>query len=223
MSQIEAHAPNKEPYALIAKVVNVGVALLVYGRDDGVARYVTDVETTWTGCGPLYLGNKGAVGVRFHIKSTEGTVGETYTYVCIFFFQSGVSKGFVRFVNCHLTAHQHKLKQRLADYQHIVSTLLFSPVSPNSKQRSTLYETSHLFLLGDLNFRLEIPSSHPLCVNEGFAQAIDYEKTREELREFDQLTVERRKGTVFVGLREGDFWRFKCSYKYQLGAVDTYE
>ncbi|TFY52372.1 hypothetical protein EVJ58_g10054, partial [Rhodofomes roseus] len=31
LSQIEAHAPNKEKYALIATVVNVGVALLVYG------------------------------------------------------------------------------------------------------------------------------------------------------------------------------------------------
>jgi len=87
LSQIEAHAPNKESYTLIAKVVNVGVALLVYGRDDGVARYVTDVETTWTGCGPLYLGNKGAVGMRFRIKGPERTVGETYTYVrnvCLF-------------------------------------------------------------------------------------------------------------------------------------------
>ncbi len=86
LSQIEAHAPNKESYTLIAKVVNVGVALLVYGRDDGVARYVTDVETTWTGCGPLYLGNKGAVGVRFRIKSPDRTVGETYTYVRNVFF-----------------------------------------------------------------------------------------------------------------------------------------
>jgi len=59
-------------------------------------------------------------------------------------------------------------------------------------------------------------------VDEGFAQVIDSEETREELKEFDQLTVERRKGRVLVGLREGEFWRFKCSYKYQLGAVDTY-
>ncbi len=77
-------------------------------------------------------------------------------------------------------------------------------------------------MLGDLNFRLEIPSSYPLRVDEGFAQVIDSEETREELREFDQLTVERRKGRVLVGLREGEFWRFKCSYKYQLGAVDKY-
>ena len=126
-------------------------------------------------------------------------------------------------MNCHLTAHQHKLKDRIADYAHVVSTLLFSPVFSGSKLSSTLYETSHLFLLGDLNFRLDIPSSHPLSATKDFAQAIESETTRKELKEFDQLTVEKRKGTVFAGLREGDFWKFKCSYKYHLGEVDMYK
>lgn len=81
LSQIETHAPNKEQYSLIAKVVNVGIALLVYGRDDGVARKVQDIQTQWTGSGPLYMGNKGAVGVRFRVCETEGDIGETYTYV----------------------------------------------------------------------------------------------------------------------------------------------
>jgi hypothetical protein len=75
LSQIEAHAPNKERYSLIAKVVNVGVALLIYGLDDGIARKVTDVRTQWIGCGPMYMGNKGAVGVRFCVDE------EVFTYV----------------------------------------------------------------------------------------------------------------------------------------------
>jgi len=86
MSQIEAHAPNKESYSLIAKVVNVGIALLIYGRDDGVARNVSDVETSWTGCGFGYMGNKGAVGVRFRIQGSEETAGETFTYVPLLFY-----------------------------------------------------------------------------------------------------------------------------------------
>lgn len=45
---------------------------------------------------------------------------------------------------------------------------------------------------------------------------------RELLKEYDQLLTERRKGSIFVGLREGRFWDFKCSYKYELGEVDTY-
>ena len=81
LSQIEQHAPNGEKYSLIAKVVNVGIALLVYGRDDGVSRRVADVQTQWTGCGPAYMGNKGAVGVRFRVRGKDGGVGEVYTYV----------------------------------------------------------------------------------------------------------------------------------------------
>ena len=81
LSEIERHAPNKEKYTLIAKVVNVGVALLVYGLDAGVARSVVDVETQWTGCGPAYMGNKGAVGVRFRVPADDGGVGETFTCV----------------------------------------------------------------------------------------------------------------------------------------------
>ena len=85
-SQIEAHAPNKEPYSLITKVVNVGVALLLYGRDDGVARNVCDVQTQWTGAGPGYMGNKGGVGVRFRVSADDGGVGEVFTSVSASFF-----------------------------------------------------------------------------------------------------------------------------------------
>ena len=54
-SQIEEHAPDQEPYTLIAREVFVGVALLVYARDSGIGRRVCDVQTTWTGCGPAWL------------------------------------------------------------------------------------------------------------------------------------------------------------------------
>ncbi|KII88317.1 hypothetical protein PLICRDRAFT_620520 [Plicaturopsis crispa FD-325 SS-3] len=95
LSQIESNAPNKEPYSLVAKIVNVGVALFVYARDDGIARQVADVQTQWTGCGPAYMGNKGAVGVRFRFSADDGGIGETFTFVC-----------------AHLAAHAHKLAQR---------------------------------------------------------------------------------------------------------------
>ncbi len=63
----------------MAKVVNVGVALLVYALDDGVSRHVRHVETQWTGCGPAFMGNKGAVGVRFRVQPKEDSPGEMYT------------------------------------------------------------------------------------------------------------------------------------------------
>lgn len=88
-----------------------------------------------------------------------------------------------------------------------------------------MYSTSHLFFLGDLNFRVALPDDHPLFRNPSahVLEALREQDTRETLKEFDQLLVERRKRSIFVGLREGEFWQFKCSYKYRLNAVDHYE
>ncbi|CCM04728.1 uncharacterized protein FIBRA_06916 [Fibroporia radiculosa] len=210
LSQIEAHAPNKERYSLIAKVVNVGVALLVYGRDEGVARRVCDVQTQWTGCGPAYMGNKGAVGVRFRVAHQDSGVGEVYTFVC-----------------AHLTAHGHKLAQRVHDYHHIVGTLLFPPLPGTSSTKpTTIYSTSHLFFFGDLNFRLAIPPGHPASSlsRTEFARKLTSEAQRLALKEFDQLYQERDiKFNIFASLREADFWKFICSYKYKLGETVMFD
>ncbi|KAF8212047.1 skeletal muscle/kidney enriched inositol 5-phosphatase [Mycena galopus ATCC 62051] len=206
LAQIEANSVNKERYALIANVVNGGVALLVYARDAGIAHNACDVHTTWTGTGPGYMSNKGAVGVRFRVPGEDGGVGETFTFVC-----------------AHLTAHAEKVASRIADWRHIVGSLLF-PSSTGTP--TTLYDTSHLFLLGDLNFRVVLPPEHPLkgAKSAVVGQELSKESTREALKEYDQLTLKRRDPAsgLFVGLREGEFWRFKCSFKYQLGEVDKY-
>ncbi|OBZ69353.1 Inositol polyphosphate 5-phosphatase OCRL-1 [Grifola frondosa] len=211
LSQIEEHAPNKERYSLIAKVVNVGVALLVYGLDEGIGRKACDVQTQWTGCGPAYMGNKGAVGVRFRVPGEDGSIGEVYTFVC-----------------AHLTAHPHNLACRIEDYHQIVGTLLFPPLaSSESRSLTTIYSTSHLFFFGDLNFRLAIPPVHDLADPtrwSSLVQSLSDEDGRQSLKDFDELLVERDiKGSIFYGLKEGEFWKFKCSYKYELGEVDKYD
>ncbi|KAJ7775091.1 inositol polyphosphate phosphatase [Mycena metata] len=206
LAQIEENALNKERYALIAKIVNGGVALLVYARDASLAHTACDVQTSWTGTGPGYMSNKGAVGVRFRIPSKDGGAGETFTFVC-----------------AHLTAHAEKFANRIADWHHIVGSLLFpTPAGPSR----TLYDTSHLFLLGDLNFRVVLPPEHPLkgAPSGIIGQALTSPAEREALKEYDQMLIERRDpaSRAFVGLREGEFWSFKCSYKYHLGQVDKY-
>jgi hypothetical protein len=124
-----------------------------------------------------------------------------------------------RFVCAHLTPHEHKLSQRIADYNHIVGSLVFPPlpVSPSSSRKpstalTTIYDTSHLFFFGDLNFRVDLPETHPLHGpdnHNSLVSALDSESKREELKEYDQLRMEQKKGTVFAGLREGEFWKFK--------------
>ncbi|KAG8819269.1 hypothetical protein FRC19_009988 [Serendipita sp. 401] len=212
-SQLESHAPNKEKYVLIGKAVYVGIALLVYGRDDGIAKHVSQVQTQWTGCGPGWMGNKGAVGVRFKVSAAftgqdDGTT-ETYT-----------------FVNAHLTAHLHKLENRIEDYQHIVQTLLFpepldgSFPSSTTGQYSNIYNTTHLFFFGDLNFRIQAPVD---MTRDQLEAKVRTEDGRNELRAYDQLSITRNEGKVLTNLREGDFWKFQCTYKYKLGHVDLYD
>lgn len=92
-----------------------------------------------------------------------------------------------------------------------------------------MYSTSHLFFFGDLNFRLDIPSSELQVLEDptrrdNFLQALLNEQERQTVKEWDQLTIERDvKGTIFRSLREGEFWKFKCSYKYRLGEADEFE
>ena len=102
LSQIEAHAPNKERYTLVAKVVNVGIALLLYARDEEIASRVRDVQTQWTGCGPLWMGNKGAVGIRLDLHDTS---------FC--------------FLTAHLAAGHSNTEERNHDYHTICSGLQF--------------------------------------------------------------------------------------------------
>ena len=77
---IEEH--HKTPYSLVTKIANVGVAMLVYAKDEenGVARRIRDIETQWSSCGPLWLGNKGAVGVRFRVLDSSDSIFPTEIY-----------------------------------------------------------------------------------------------------------------------------------------------
>lgn len=56
------------------------------------------------------------------------------------------------------------------------------------------------------------------------AHALSDESTRRELAEYDELSVERDVNqSAFACLREGEFWRFMCSYKYKLGEIHEFE
>lgn len=89
LSEIEKHNDGAK-YTLVADIVNVGVALLLFARRDenegrlSIADRISDVQTQWTGCGPLYMGNKGAVGVRIKVKpasTSSEREAEIYTSV----------------------------------------------------------------------------------------------------------------------------------------------
>ena len=147
LAQLETHSPNKERYALIAKVVNVGVALLVYGRDDGVARAVCDVQTQWTGTGPAYMGNKGAVGVRFRVPGPAGGVGETFTCVFILFnFRDGKDELFFRLASfAPILLRTRKTSNEDLPTTNILSKLFFLLLCPKIHGRQARYTPPRIF------------------------------------------------------------------------------
>ncbi|GIX94830.1 phosphatidylinositol polyphosphate 5-phosphatase type IV [Caerostris extrusa] len=62
------------------------------------------------------------------------------------------------FVNSHLTAHQQKLKERLSDYEKIISSLDLPksiPFKANSQDKDVTARFDCVFWCGDLNFRVE--------------------------------------------------------------------
>lgn len=164
-----------ENYSLLAAAHHAGLVLYVYSRDSEPQRggasassRVREVRTATVGTGFCgVMGNKGAIGVR--VVMEDAGREEVLT-----------------FVGAHLAAHDHMVERRNADWQSIVTRLIFAPQStcplpvvqerydpsaPLSRQTETtppqrppprptpnveytLYDTHHLFVCGDLNYRI---------------------------------------------------------------------
>lgn len=151
-----------EAYTVVSQVKLVGVAMFLYARDATCTSAIRNVRFTTTSFGPLFLGNKGAVGVQMEIKTSKGSTG--ITFVC-----------------AHLTAHDHNLLRRNADYASIVGRLVFPPPMEGDSDQvklqsaqgektsskdekgswalerlNTIYSMPHLFFFGDLNYRITL-------------------------------------------------------------------
>lgn len=72
----------------------------------------------------------------------------------------------------------------------------------------SIYDTNHLFIFGDLNYRLNANPAQKI---------VDLDK----LASHDQLTQEMRKGNTMIGMNEGAFSTFLPTYKYHIGTVDS--
>lgn len=77
------------------------------------------------------------------------------------------------------------------------------------------YHFSHIFWIGDLNYRIEEPPGLQLPMARSAANAA------EMLLPYDQLRQEMRKGNCFEGYTEGPI-KFRPTYKYDPG-TDNYD
>lgn len=189
-----------EDYALVT-YRNIGLTgIMVFARH---ARKVKFVEHGEVGTGVWEMGNKGGVGVRLGYEGDGGVVE-------------------MNFVAMHLAAHEWNVDGRNKDWESIVRGLVFEPSSslPPSDEPSTetgiYHPTSHLFVMGDLNYRTSDTRPHSL-------EYLVYPKPTDspssnthflKLLAQDQLSAQRKLGNTFHGLTEEKI-TFPPTYKFR--------
>ncbi|XP_053565904.1 phosphatidylinositol 3,4,5-trisphosphate 5-phosphatase 1 [Bombina bombina] len=137
------------------------------------------------------LGNKGAVGASFMFNGTS-----------------------FGFVNSHLTSGSEKKLRRKQNYFNILRFLIMGDkkLSPfNLTHRFT-----HLFWLGDLNYRIQLPNNEA----ENIVQRIKQQQYQ-ELLSYDQLSMERKESKIFLNFNEEEI-TFPPTYRYERGSREKY-
>ncbi|XP_005395415.1 PREDICTED: phosphatidylinositol 3,4,5-trisphosphate 5-phosphatase 1 isoform X1 [Chinchilla lanigera] len=137
------------------------------------------------------LGNKGAVGVSFMFNGTS-----------------------LGFVNSHLTSGSEKKLRRNQNYMNILRFLALGDrkLSPfNITHRFT-----HLFWLGDLNYRVDLPTWEAETIIQKIRQ-----QQYTDLLAHDQLLTERREQKVFLHFEEEEI-TFAPTYRFERLTRDKY-
>uniref|UniRef100_A0A674MPV4 phosphatidylinositol-3,4,5-trisphosphate 5-phosphatase n=1 Tax=Takifugu rubripes TaxID=31033 RepID=A0A674MPV4_TAKRU len=165
---------------------NIKLAVLVKPEHENRISHV-GMSSVKTGIANT-LGNKGAVGVSFMFNGTS-----------------------FGFVNCHLTSGNEKITRRNQNYLDILRLLSLGDKQLSSFDISLRF--THLFWLGDLNYRLDMDIQEILnYINR---------KEFEPLLKVDQLNLEREKNKVFLRFAEEEI-SFPPTYRYERGSRDTY-
>ncbi|KAE8294422.1 Phosphatidylinositol 3,4,5-trisphosphate 5-phosphatase 1 [Larimichthys crocea] len=137
------------------------------------------------------LGNKGAVGVSFMFNGTS-----------------------FGFVNSHLTSGSEKKLRRNQNYMSIVRFLNLGDKKLNPFDIT--HQFTHLFWLGDLNYRVEFPSTEA----ENIVTKIKQQQYHELLSK-DQLSMERDEGKVFLHFDEEEI-TFAPTYRFERDTREKY-
>lgn len=145
--------------------------------------------------------NKGAVAIEFRIDRT--------TTVCI--------------VAAHLAAQEGNLKEREEDWERIVRKLeTVDSVGADSIAVPLFLRYDHLFVMGDLNYRLA-PTLEATCTTLDRANWVQEKISQRDwasLAAVDELANERQAKNVFVNFSEGPL-NFAPTFKFDPGAPSS--
>ncbi|KAK6195875.1 hypothetical protein SNE40_001212 [Patella caerulea] len=124
----------------------------------------------------------------------------------------------ILFINCHLTSDQSRKKERILDYQKIISGLKL-PRSSTSTSKDATANFDCVFWCGDLNFRIDRKKSAVEGKVTEIAESLI--PNYEDLIRGDQLTKTITEGKIFLGFQEGRI-NFRPTYKYDVNS-DNYD
>ncbi|CAH1763413.1 13810_t:CDS:2 [Entrophospora sp. SA101] len=170
---------SRHPYCLNGKAQHPYHILVI-----GTQEYYQHAEVA-TGFANLF-GNKGGVGISLLFGDTS---------FC--------------FINCHLAAHQNKVKQRNNDVRKISKEMRLKGFRPEYKVNinNVTDRFDHTFWFGDMNYRVD------LSREKADELILRHELTK--LLEHDQLSREMKSFSYFDGFHE-DRISFNPTFKFNI-------
>ena len=170
-------------YIKISSVHMVGLSMCIYIKNTINKSAITNLKEQICGVGLMDFmgagGNKGGVAIRFELYDSK---------LC--------------FINTHLAAHKHNIKERNEQYHTIIDRLNFEV----DNQVINILNHDIIFWFGDLNYRLNYDN-----LNDVY-QLIN-QKLYKELLLKDQLLNEKDKNQIFNQFIEGII-TFPPTYKF---------
>jgi hypothetical protein len=170
-----------ENYMKLAGASLWAIRIVVFVRRDLYYK-ITRLKTSTVATGlAKVIGNKGGAGVAFNLYDTR---------LC--------------FVGAHLAARidRRRMELRHQHYRDILRDLNFSD------NGDIHHEFDHIFWMGDLNYRIELPRNEIIKLCE--------QKNWPALLKHDQLTKERLAENVFLDFEEGPI-NFLPTYRFNRG------
>ncbi|KAJ1969242.1 hypothetical protein IWQ62_000743 [Dispira parvispora] len=199
-------------YTLHASYHYAGMLTFIYTLDPVITPRVHNLQFNRAGCGPLFSGLKGALGISLELSWAS----QCYSFC---------------FVGAHLTAHEHLAAIRNRNYHSLCHRLCYFPQSSDDSLTThsardipaeihrdtvwdqlptrTLFDHDYVFFFGDLNYRTQCNVQQNLKVPINPA-------TLSQLIKHDELKQVMKSGVAFEEFRE-DTIRFGPTYKFMVG------
>ncbi|CAF3598628.1 hypothetical protein SNK03_005044 [Fusarium graminearum] len=222
-----------KPYTLV-RGNNVGyTAILLFARDPSKLK---DIQEAEVGFGAAEMGNKGAVGLRMLYEGDDGSSELTFVATHLAAMEwnlprrnanwAAIMRG-MAFGNPEVVVNSYKTSitpspastPPAEDQPEHVRLLDDELNEQHSRFQQELHNisvfkpTSHLFVAGDLNYRISTTSPPPSAAFPSLDP--ESENYYPDFFRLDQLTRERNAGRTLHGLSEHEV-RFPPTYKYDV-------